>query len=52
MPKFNGSEGKAKVADNQTEIPFIGTHAVTPSHSLIGTEFDLVNATHMLVTYG
>lgn len=36
------------VVQNQTGIPFIGTHAGTLSHWLIGTEFDSVNATHML----
>ena len=36
------------VVQNQTGIPVIGTHAGTPSHWLIGTEFDSVNATHML----
>lgn len=32
---------------NQTGIPFIGTHAGSPSHWLMGAEFDSVNATHM-----
>lgn len=36
------------VVQNQKGIPFIGTHAGTPSHWLIGAEFDSVNATHML----
>lgn len=36
------------IVQNQTGIPFIGTHAGTLSHWLIGTEFDSVNATHML----
>lgn len=35
-------------AQNQTGTPFIGTHAGTPSHWLVSTEFDSVNATHML----
>lgn len=36
------------VVQNQTGIPFIGTHAGTLSHWLIGTEIDSVKATHML----
>lgn len=48
-PKFNWSKWKSiMVAQNQTGIPFIWTHAGTPSHWPIGTELDSVNATHML----
>lgn len=36
------------VVQNQTGIPFIGTHAGTLSHWLTGTEIDSVKATHML----
>lgn len=36
------------VVQNQTGIPFIGTHAGTPSHWLVGSEFDSANAIHML----
>lgn len=36
------------LAQNQTGILFIETHVGTPSHWLISSEYDLVNATHML----
>lgn len=39
------------LAQNQTGILFIGTHVGIVSHWLISSEYDLVNATHMLPPY-